>query len=396
MIKILLVTIPYEKTSTGGAAKSFLNIFNGLKENKEFQLKILALNTNKLINKFLNPLGLGYFVFIPKILRKINKFKPDVIITQSRITFPAIASANIKKIPIISIVRDTSDVCPKRVDIIGYGKACPGLKNKTTCNNCINYWRSLRILIGNKAQGWQYSLSSYISTVIYKFRYFVCQINLFLINKATVNLVASELMKKILSNNVDSKKIKVENITPIKNYSPLESSEKKNQLLFVIPKFNASYKGLDFVLKLSQFVPKDYKIVVVGSKIPTAKLEKVNNKIINYDQISREDLNKLYQSSQLTLVPTFCTEAFGRIIIESFVNKTPVISSPNCGANSFFIEKDFLKVVPLKLSLWIEAINDMIKRSQKITDNDIKEIFSQFSIEKSKDEFSNLIKQLLF
>ena len=287
-------------------------------------------------------------------------------------------------------------MCPKHIDIIGYGEACPGLKNKKTCNDCINYWRSLRVLIGNKAQGWQYSLSSEISTIIYKFRYFICKINLFLLDKATLNLVASELMKRILSNNVDSKKIKVANITPIKNDSPLESSERKNQLLFVIPKFNASHKGLDFVLKLSRFVSKDYKIVVVGSKIPTAKLEKVDNKIINYDLISKRELNKLYQSSQLTLVPTFCNEAFGRIIIESFVNKTPVISSPNCGANSFFIEKDFLKVVPLKLSLWIEAIYVMVKRSHKITDNDIKEIFSQFSIEKSKDEFSNLIKQILF
>lgn len=97
MIKILVVTVPYEKTSAGGAAKSFLNIFNGLKENKEFQLKILALNTNKLIKKFLNPLGVGYFVFIPKILKIINKFKPNIIITQSRITFPAIASANIQQ-----------------------------------------------------------------------------------------------------------------------------------------------------------------------------------------------------------------------------------------------------------------------------------------------------------
>ena len=154
MIKTLVVTVPYKKDSTGGAAKSFLNIFNGLKETNLLQLKILELKTNKMISRFLNPLGIGYFVFIPKILKTINKFKPNIIITQSRISFSAIFSASIKKIPIINIVRDNSDACPKNIDIIGYGKACPGLKNKKTCYSCINNWSTLRVLIGNKSPGW--------------------------------------------------------------------------------------------------------------------------------------------------------------------------------------------------------------------------------------------------
>ena len=396
MITILVVTVPYNKTSAGGAAKSFLNIFNGLKEIDILQLEILELKTNKMISRFLNPLGLGYFVFIPKILKRINKFKPNIIITQSRISFSAIFSASIKKIPIINVVRDNSDICPKHIDIIGYGKACPGLRNKKTCYSCINYWRTLRVLIGNKSPGWEYTLTSYFSTITYKIRYFACRINLSLRKKASINLVASELMKKILSNTIDSKKIKIANITPIKKISSLKTLEKKEQLLFIIPNYNASHKGLDFILKLTQIIPKNYKILIVGNKLSKKQLAIGNqSNIVNLDQVGPEELNRLYRESKITLVPSFYNEAFGRIIIESLVNKTPVISSPNCGANAFFIEKQFLKIVPLKLSLWLEAINDLVKKSHEITDNQIKEIYNQFSIQKSIDDILMLIKQIL-
>ena len=50
MIRTLVITVPYKKTSAGGAAKSFLNIFDGSKENNMLQLKVLELNTNRMIS----------------------------------------------------------------------------------------------------------------------------------------------------------------------------------------------------------------------------------------------------------------------------------------------------------------------------------------------------------
>ena len=95
------------------------------------------------------------------------------------------------------------------------------------------------------------------------------------------------------------------------------------------------------------------------------------------------------------MVPTFCTKAFRRVIIESIINNTPVISSPNCGANSFFKNKDYLAVVPLKDSLWINKINEFIENPPEITISDIDSIYEQFSLSRSKKDFSDLIKSML-
>ncbi|KKL68155.1 hypothetical protein LCGC14_2127820, partial [marine sediment metagenome] len=119
-------------------------------------------------------------------------------------------------------------------------------------------------------------------------------------------------------------------------------------------------------------------------------------KIVNLEFVSSKKLlNKIFAGSKITLVPSFFTEAFGRIIPESIINKTPVITSPQCGANQFFKEKDFLRIVPLKLSLWIKAIEEIIQNPPIITDNDISQISKQFSLEKSKKDFMKIIKEVL-
>jgi len=285
-------------------------------------------------------------------------------------------------------------VCPKHIDIIKYGIACPGLESRDICYKCIDFWRSLRVLIKNKPHGWQHTIRAITSNIIYKLRFFSIKLNLKLLNKADRVVVASELMKNILSNNIDRNKLKIINITPIKKRLNTDSV-RKNQLLFVIPSFEASHKGLDFISRLSKLIPIDYKILIVGGKLSLSELKISDSKIINYGHVSKNELESIYQQSKITLVPTFCNEAFGRVIIESISNNTPVISSPNCGANSSFKNKDFLAVVPLKVALWIDKINEFIENPPEITISDINSIYEQFSLFKSKRDFSDLINSML-
>ena len=394
MYKVLIASVRYGKESTGGAATSFMNIINGLKKDQNLNIKIFSRTTSNLIKKFLDPLGISYYLYFFKIYSAIKSFKPNIIITQSRITFSTIIAAKLTKIPIVALIRDTSDVCPKHVDIIKYGIACEGLESKDICYKCIDFWRSLRVLIKNKPYGWQHTIRAITSNIIYKLRFFSIVLNLKLLNKADRVVVASKLMKNILSNNIDKSIIKILNITPIKK-SLSTDSIKKNQLLFVIPSFEASHKGLDFISRLSKLIPIDYKILIVGGKLPLAELNFSSSNIVNYEHVSKDELDSTYQQSKITLVPTFCTEAFGRIIIESIANKTPVISSPNCGANSYFLNSSSLKVIPIKLNLWVKEIQEMIEKPPEITNREIDEIFRQFSIEKSKYDFSNLIRDIL-
>lgn len=393
MIKILTVSFDYTKESTGGAAKSFLNIVENLKSVKEFDVESFTL---KNIRRKFNPFGIILYLYFPKILLKINKFKPHIIITQTGAAFSTIFASRIKKIPVINIIRDTHLICPKKADIIDYGASCKELIDRKTCYACINYWRSLRILIGNRPNGWQKSYKAIISTIGYKIRYFICKFNIFFFNQSTLNLVASNLMKSYLSNQIDPKKLKIINITPIKRKELNLTLEKKNQMIFLIPSYNPSHKGLDFVLRLSKKISENYEILIVGNKLTKKGLAKGNeSKIINLGHVKKEKLDELFKKSIVTLVPSFVNEAFGRIIIESILNGTQVISSPNCGANSFFENEKFLQQQPLKLKLWIQTLNRITNEPYKITEEDIISIYEKFSMEKSKTDFINLIKSLI-
>ncbi|KKM89483.1 hypothetical protein LCGC14_1248240 [marine sediment metagenome] len=67
-------------------------------------------------------------------------------------------------------------------------------------------------------------------------------------------------------------------------------------------------------------------MIIVGGLIPKKRLEGILSKVINFGPVTSDVLDRLYQSSKITSVPSFFTEAFGRVIIESIVNGTPVIT----------------------------------------------------------------------
>jgi len=394
MTRILVVSFPYDKKTAGGAAKSFVNIIHGLNKHQNIEIKLLSMAFPPRLNRMFHNYGIGYFFYLPKILKAINRFKPNIIFTQTGWAFVSIIAARLKGIPIINIIRDISLFCPKHVDIIAFGKACPGLKSRKICFTCMDYWRSLRVLIGNKPINWQYSLRAALNSIGYKFRYFTCKINLKILNLSSINVVASELMRLRLIQNVKPHKVSVVNITPVKKVRLPNLNSKTDQLLMLIPSFEASHKGLNFILKLSSYLPEGFVIIIAGKKLTKSQLQGLEKKIINLDQIFGIELEKLYQCSKITLMPTFCTEAFGRVIIESIINKTPVISSPNCGANAFFKDKEFVKVIPLKLGLWAKAIDEIINNPPEITNQDIEDIYSLFSIDKNENDFLKLINKL--
>ena len=232
MIKILLVLPSFKRKGIGGAEKSIINISNGLKKRNDFQIEYYFSKPPFLIQKILGRIGLENYFIIPRILSTIKKLDPNLIITQTRISFATTIAARLSKKPIINIIRDSSDYCPKFVNIIDYGKACSKIENRKICYKCIRNWRSLRVLIGNKPKGWERSFRATLSNIAYMLRYFSCKLNLILLNKATVILVASKLMKSFLSHHIKSERMKIMNITPIvEKKGEIASVKKKKSTL---------------------------------------------------------------------------------------------------------------------------------------------------------------------
>ena len=404
-IKILIVSSShYSYFSLGGAFISLRNLVDGLKEDKRFLIRILSRESKEMkqgnltispfnsfmthiydkIRKVLRIFGLNFYIHFLQILKEIKGFKPHIIIAQLETAFATITCAKIKHIPVIHIIRDCYNFCPVYANIESYGKGCKGLRDKKTCYKCIENWRTLRTLISNKVRGKERSLKYSILTIFYKLKYYINRVNYYLSDKSTINIVASPIMKRFLSLGMNPEKIRVLIINPIRRRN-LPSLKKGNKILFTI--VPGIIKGGHFILRLSK--------IISGLNINAIGIETDNKNIICLDTVPNKDLDILYRNASITLVPSFWVEAFGRVVIESLVNGTPVITSPNVGANDYFIGKDYVKSVPLKLELWKDAIMEMIKDPPVINNKDIEDIYRKFSINSSKRDFIKLIMDVL-
>lgn len=378
--KILIIADNLRNEKKGGAERSLLNIVKGLKK-RNIEFKIIT-NINLPFSE------LTIYIYFFKILKIIKKFKPDIIITQRTISSPAILCSLITKIPIIAMIRDLTSFCPKKMNIIAYGISCEEEINRKICFECINRWRTLRVLIGNKRKEYINSISMIIHNIFYKFRYFICKLNYILLNKSSLNIVASRLMVNKLQklNNVETSKI-----VPFRSIiNDFKDQEKSNYLLFVSPSYDSSGKGKDFILRISKKLPSNLKILNVGNEINENLM---NKNIVDAGFVSKDELDFIYSKCKITLFPSFHTESFGRVILESIFNNTPVICSNNCGALEYVKDNSYVYEVPIKLNSWVLAIKKIINKDFEMEDNF--HLFDEFSIDSCVNNILLKIKEVL-
>ncbi|MBD3338487.1 MAG: glycosyltransferase [Candidatus Lokiarchaeota archaeon] len=420
-MKLLYIDQKFDTSSVGGAFKSSYELITELRKNKNYDIVVLASRARPTLKKRLKVkqiptlLRVGnkklmdlikylkfneYLSFLP-ILLEVYRYKPDLIIVQRNLTSIAMIVGFLTKVPVINIIRDPMGLCPKNIDIISAYNNCIKPINRSICWECINRWRTLRILLKDKPKGWNYSLSAAFYTLHYKISYFLTKIYLRLINRNYVNVVASPLMKYIVKIKSESTRTIVKKITPIrvndiekfKNRYIGEFIRKldkyKKIILFVLPRNEGGSKGYPFVKKLIEQISSNYLFIIVGTKI--YELEKFKN-TINIEKVPSSIMDYLYIKSDLTIVPSIYTEAFGRVIIESLLNRTPVLTSPQCGANYLFKNKSYVKSLPLRIDLWIKNIKKLLSDPPKIAENEIKNLKKMFSPHSCAEDLKKLIE----
>ncbi|MHA1283582.1 MAG: glycosyltransferase [Promethearchaeota archaeon] len=416
----------FDPKSTGGAFKSNFLIIKKLLEDSNIKIEVLARDIHyykhknlkikkirpifkspiKKINKLLDFLRINQYLSFFQIISQIKKFKPNLIIVQRDLTIPALLAAFFKKIPIINIIRDGMSFCPKYIDVIECYKNCLDPISKKKCWDCIDRWQMLRIILKDNINGAKKPLINSFYSIYYKINYFIIKFYLKLLKRASINIVASPLMKTLIINKIGKiNNILIKKITPIeiidKNIEdkiekeiPDKIKKIKNEkiILYIIPRNEGGSKGYPFVYDLIKKLKEDYYFIVVGVKIK--ELEEFNN-VVNLEKIPTNILYYLYQIASVTIVPSIYTEAFGRVIIESIINQTPVICSPQCGANFLFKNKEYVKVIPLNLNLWIKEIKQIITQKVRIPEKDIIMLKSNFSPDTCQKDLLNIIKKLV-
>ena len=209
-MRILFIDQNFNVNNIGGAFKSSFAIINEFIQNPEFNISVLAtkareMKTNNFIVKeikfnlktpskklssLIKYLKINQYLSIFAVLREIKRFKPNIIIVQRNLTFPTILAGFLRKIPVINIIRDAMEFCPKAIDTRGF-KNCTSLLEKKECWECINKWRTLRILLEDKPKESHKTISSSFYTIYYKTQFFFTKLYLYLIKYAYINIVAS-------------------------------------------------------------------------------------------------------------------------------------------------------------------------------------------------------------
>jgi len=339
-----------------------------------------------------------YFSFF-SIIREIKRFKPEVIIVQRDLTFSAMLAGLLKKIPVINIIRDGMSLCPKDIDTRGF-KNCSSVLSRNECWKCIEKWRTLRILLSDKPKGFNRTLGTALYTVYYKFKYFFTKFYLNLAKFTCINVVASPIMRDLVKKRIKNTRITVRKITPvddsniIKKYDKIDKFTLKKiensgkRILFVIPRNEGGSKGYPFVKKLINKLPQNTLLIVVGTLIEELKNYK-NGKI------PTDNLYYLYERVDLTIIPSIYTEAFGRVVLESIINNTPVIVSPQTGAKYLFKDKDYVKVLPLNVNIWAEEIEKILDNPIEIPKDEINIIENKFSSHECVSDIINVLKKII-
>jgi glycosyltransferase involved in cell wall biosynthesis len=421
-LRILFIDQNFDATNIGGAFKSNYAIINELIKNPDYTISILASKASyrerenfisksiypilrtpsKKINKLIKYFRINQFFSIFSIFREIKQFKPDVIVVQRELTFSAVFVGFLKKVPVINIIRDGMEFCPKDIDTRGF-KNCSNLLKRNECWKCINRWRTMRILLDDKPIGFNKTSLSSFYTIYYKIRFFIIKIYMVLLRYTYVNIVASPLMKELVEKRLKRNRILIKKITPIDNSKIQKLSNKikrefldkiensNNKILFVIPRNESGSKGYPFVKRLLIAFPKHFLLIVVGTIIEELK---TYENVINIGKIPTDNLYYLYKKADLTIVPSIYTEAFGRVVLESIINKTPVLTSPQTGANYLFKDKEYVKVLPLNNSIWNKEIRRILENPILIPDKDVKFFENMFSPQECAKEIVNILENI--
>lgn len=288
--------------------------------------------------------------------RKINKIKPDLILTQLNFSAPSIDIAVENSIPSIVFIRSYEHFCP-----IGFinGTNCSG-----QCNNCISLHNKIHYLYLDKWMKW----------------------NIDIIKKA--NLVVAN--SRFIANLVTKKC----NVDPIIFYPSVDS--KKYLIEFNLKEYVTiinltNLKGADIFFKIAKSLPTKKFLVVGGDRHLLNSLRKSNFGNVTIIE-KTSNMQDIYSKTRILLFPAKWPEPFGRVVIEAGVSGIPTIASNRGGLPEAVGTGGIVIDDIYDINKWVNAINslDDLSLYNQLSEN-AKENSSMYSLD---FYFENFLKEV--
>ncbi len=163
------------------------------------------------------------------------------------------------------------------------------------------------------------------------------------------------------------------------------------------------YKGMEYLVKASKFLPENYKIFIAGDGPLTKSLKKMaagDGKVVFLGKISEEDKTAYYQACDIFCFPSITkNEAFGIAMGEAMAYGKPVVC--------FHIEGSGVNYVALKDVTGLEVENGNPEKfaeaimylgknpdiAEKFGKAGVERIETCFTFEKFKENINSLIKE---
>lgn len=335
-MKILIVNTIYAPNQIGGAEKSVQSLAEAFvalglkimvvclaKENSDYEFENVSVKALKIKNNywpFDNENKSSYQKFLwhlkdsrntsynEKFKKIINEFKPDILFTNNLSGF----STNIWSIAkdlgvkVVHTIRDYYLQCPKST------KFKNNLNCKSICSDC----RALSYIKKKNSQQINYvvGISEYILADHLKMGYF------------------KDLPYKVIYNGFNLKAIK-------------EQKKRNKPLTFGFIGQVKESKGIELLIKVFLKL-RNYKWkLLIGGNLDSTYLKHLkslnNSPDIEYLGYVKSD--SFFEKIDILVVPSLWNEPFGRVVLESFVNRKPVLASNMGGLSELLsVNKDFL------------------------------------------------------
>ena len=335
-----------------------------------FYLKLK--DRNKLPGNFAltNPL---WFIWVAvNLFLLIKKENPDVIHVQGKYSVPPAVIANLFfKKPLVATVRDYLVICNYGICLMDSDKAC-NLKDyffrdfKSYLNLYLAKKNFLSIVTNLIFAIWGRFSKNYLK---------------FFINQADYLICLSKKQETIFAKNGITPKI--ESIYTNYVFNKVNSPEKALTNILYVGRLTYG-KGIGLFLRAIPIVKKKVKGVtftIIGDGIFRKEVKKIADadRTVRYEPyIDHQKLQKYFQKSRLTVVPSIWPDPLPRIAMESIARGTPVIAT-NSGGLPEVVKNGLYGYLAEKNSA--DLANKIILgiKNEKVLRNNIKRDFKKLS-----------------
>lgn len=289
----------------------------------------------------------------------VDKYNPDLILTQLNFGPPTVDVAKKYGIPVVLFIRSWEPVCFTN---FSRGTDCNG-----RCESCIAIQNKIRYLFPQKLLRWN--------------RDAILNADLLIANSQfTSNLIKSRLRPQNPCGVV----------YPSIDVSKYYSGENSREYISILNP--VKLKGSDIFLEITKRIPEK-KFLAVGN---------CDRKLMKHapDNVCflpwTSDMRDVYSKTRVLLVPSIWEEPFGRVAIEAEINGIPVIASSRGGLPEAVGDGGLVINEVDNVSEWINAI-------RRLDNEDLYWEFSQnaflhakkFDVESSLEDFVAQVKSHL-